>query len=225
MFYQEQLVGRKSRFLTDLIVVTFLQRLEQESTTTSDIRPTKAEYESSWWIHSQLFFLKTCSKSSGYTTSQPVLARERKNEYGDYLVEEEFRLCLEAEERMRLEHEKNIIEEQRFRVNEAKRMKLEEEKLLEISKLKKRRQEFMNSTHVKSILGKLTHTKGNHIDSMPKKTKSTVSWVKINKHRLNANDPSLAELLKKVKPWVEDLLRSVGSRLTLHNTNQSRIKN
>ncbi|GJV46463.1 hypothetical protein Tco_1430999 [Tanacetum coccineum] len=90
-------------------------------------------------------------------------------------------------------------------------MKLEEEKLLEISELKKRWQEFMNSTHVKSILGKLTHTKGNHVDSMPEKTKSTVSWVKINKHRLNANDPSLAELLKKVKPGVEDLSRSACS--------------
>ncbi|GJY61740.1 phospholipase-like protein [Tanacetum coccineum] len=78
---------------------------------------------------------------------------------------EELRLCLEAEERMHLEHEKNIIEEQRFRVNEAKRMKLEEEKRLEISELKtKRRQEFMNSTHVKSILGKLTHTKGNQVN-------------------------------------------------------------
>ncbi|GJZ87689.1 phospholipase-like protein [Tanacetum coccineum] len=43
---------------------------------------------------------------------------------------------------------------------------------------------------------------------MSGKTKANVSWVKINKHRLNINDPSLVELLKKVKPWVEDLSRS-----------------
>ncbi|GJQ92011.1 hypothetical protein Tco_0003150, partial [Tanacetum coccineum] len=138
-----------------------------------------------------------------------VLARERKNEYEllqfkdefsrlgcefmnslNILFEElkELRLCLEAEERMRLEHEKNIIEQPRFMVKEAKRM---------------------------NILGKLTHTKGNHVDIMPGKTKATVSWVKINKHRLNVNDPSLAELLKKVKPWVEDLSRSFHSLDTI----------
>ncbi|GKA78945.1 hypothetical protein Tco_0785482 [Tanacetum coccineum] len=63
----------------------------------------------------------------------------------------------------------------------------------------------MNSTHVKSILGKLTHSKRNHVDIVPGKTNSTVSWVKINKHRQNVNDPSLLDLLKKVKPWFEDL--------------------
>ncbi|GJV46462.1 ribonuclease H-like domain-containing protein [Tanacetum coccineum] len=41
--------------------------------------------------------------------SQPLYTDE--NLSNDYLVEEEFRLCLEAGERMRLEHEKNIIEE------------------------------------------------------------------------------------------------------------------
>nr|GEV50933.1 phospholipase-like protein [Tanacetum cinerariifolium] len=123
-----------------------------------DIRPTKAEYESSWWIRSQaqkwikdevISQLNLCVFK--LETIIQVLARERKNEYrkllqfkdefsrlGHYLVEEELRLCLEAEERMRLEHEKIIIEEQGFRVNEAKRMKLEEGKLLEISDLKKK---------------------------------------------------------------------------------------
>ncbi|GJV69084.1 hypothetical protein Tco_1484593 [Tanacetum coccineum] len=118
----------------------------------------------------------------------------------DFVFEDELRLCLEDEERMRLEHDKNIIEERRFRVEEAKRMRLEEDKLLQIAELKKRRHEFMNSTHVKSILGKLTHSKRNHIDIVPGKTNSTVSWVKINKHRQNVNDPSLLDLLKKVKP-------------------------
>ncbi|GJX45129.1 zinc finger, PHD-type containing protein [Tanacetum coccineum] len=148
MLYQEQLVGRKSRSLTDLIVVTFLQRLEQESTTTSDIRPTKAEYESSWWIRSQLFFRQHVPKA---------LVVEH---HTYYIAEEELRLCLEAEERMRLEHEKNIIEEQRFRVNEAKRMKLEEEKLLEISELKKKAARVYEFNSCEKHIGKVNTYKG-----------------------------------------------------------------
>ncbi|GKD39521.1 hypothetical protein Tco_1259728 [Tanacetum coccineum] len=35
----------------------------KESTTTSDIRPTKAEYESSWWIRGQLFFQQHVPKA------------------------------------------------------------------------------------------------------------------------------------------------------------------
>ncbi|GJW49971.1 RNA-directed DNA polymerase, eukaryota [Tanacetum coccineum] len=241
MLYQEQLVGQKSQSLTDLIVVTFLQRLEQESTTTSDIRPTNVEYESSWRIRSQLFFRQHVPKASvvqhhslyetylakleksrkhghsSFITSSgvltTVLARERKNGYGLLQFKDEFSklgrdfmnsLNILFEElsqplytdenlsnviNMKFDNstanDLNIIEEHRFRVNEAKMMKLEEEKMLEISELKKRR--------------------------MSGKTKATVSWVKINKHRLNVNDPSLAELLKKVKPWVEDLSRSFHS--------------
>ncbi|GJR85914.1 hypothetical protein Tco_0209925 [Tanacetum coccineum] len=64
----------------------------------------------------------------------------------DFVIEDELRLCLEDEERMLLEHEKNIIEEKRFRVEEAKRM---------------------------SILGKLTHSKTNHVDIVPGKTNPT----------------------------------------------------
>ncbi|GKC21487.1 phospholipase-like protein, partial [Tanacetum coccineum] len=93
----------------------------------------------------------------GFVFAFQVLARERNEEYGDFVIEDESRLCLEDEERMRLEEEKNIIAEQRFRVEEAG------------------------------------------------KTNPTVSWVKINKHCQNVNDPSLLDLLKKVKPWVEDL--------------------
>ncbi|GJX00889.1 phospholipase-like protein [Tanacetum coccineum] len=127
----------------------------KESTTTSDIRPTKAEYESSWWIRSQLFFRQHVPKApvvqhhSLYETYLAKLEKSRKRGHLSFITSlgvltesswwiQELRLCLEAEERMRLEHEKNIIEEQRFRVNEAKRMKLEEEKLLEISELKKK---------------------------------------------------------------------------------------
>nr|GEX82736.1 phospholipase-like protein [Tanacetum cinerariifolium] len=82
-------------------------------------------------------------------------------------------LCLEDKEMMRLEQEKNIIEEKRFRVEEAKRMRLKEDKLLQTAELKKRRYEFMNSTHVKSVFGNLTHSKRNYVDIVPGKTNPT----------------------------------------------------
>ncbi|GKC53019.1 hypothetical protein Tco_1075764 [Tanacetum coccineum] len=193
-----------------------LSHLKDESTTTTDIRPTIAEYESSWWIRNHLEKSRKRAHSSFRVSSSvcttdiispkkwlwdevicelnvrvfkletiiQVLARERNEEYGALHFNEEFSneliLCLEDEEMMLLEQEKNIIEEQRFRVEEAKRM---------------------------SVLGKLTHSKRNHVDIVPGKTNQTVSWVKINKHCQNVKDPSLLDLLKKVKPWVEDLLR------------------
>nr|GEX69057.1 reverse transcriptase [Tanacetum cinerariifolium] len=151
--YQEHLVGRKSLSLKDLIFYLFAK----ESTTTTDIGPTIAEYESSWWIRSH------------------VLARERNEEYGvlhfndefsslgrefmdtlnilfqgliqphysnedisnDFIDEDELRLCLEDEEMMLLQQENNIIEEQRFRLEDTNKMRLEEDKLLQIAELKK----------------------------------------------------------------------------------------
>ncbi|GJW03949.1 phospholipase-like protein [Tanacetum coccineum] len=56
----------------------------KESTTTSDIRPTKAEYESSWWIRSQLFFRQHVPKApvvqhhSLYETYLAKLEKSRK---------------------------------------------------------------------------------------------------------------------------------------------------
>ncbi|GJT78233.1 hypothetical protein Tco_1044958 [Tanacetum coccineum] len=230
----------------------------QESRTTTDIRPTRAEYESSWWIHSNAFFSTTRSQASGHRTSHPfsslsfkvgevtqtsVLALERNHKLGrlqfnkdlsrlssdfleslniifqdlidphdldedidnDYLVEEELRLCLE-EERMCSEQEKRIQQEKSFRQEEAKKMRLEEEKKLQIVELNTRKRlEFMNSTHVRNILGKFTPTMRNDVHSVTGKTKPKESWVKIKKYRQNLNDPSLAELLKKVKPWVEHI--------------------
>ncbi|GJZ13173.1 hypothetical protein Tco_0548403 [Tanacetum coccineum] len=159
----------------------------EESRKTTHIRPTLAEYDSSWWIRSQVYFLEhvpkapviqhhslfetylskleesrkrahaSCRVSSSFCTTNistnkkwlkdevisdlnvrvfkletiiQVLARKRNEEYGDYLVEDELRLCLEDEESMCLEQEKNIIEEQRFRMEEANWMRLEEEKIL-----------------------------------------------------------------------------------------------
>nr|GEX82753.1 phospholipase-like protein [Tanacetum cinerariifolium] len=126
----------------------------------------------------------------------------------DYLVEEELRLCLEEEESIRSEQEKIIQQEKSFRLEEAKRMRLEEEKKLQIAEVNKRKRlEFMNSTHVKNILGKFTPTTRNDVHYVVGKTKPKESWVKIKKYRENLNDPSLDELLKRLNHG----LRPIGA--------------
>ncbi|GJW16641.1 hypothetical protein Tco_0024077 [Tanacetum coccineum] len=271
---------------------------DSDSKTNTDIRPTRAEYQSSWWIESNVF-LTSRSQASRNRTSPPfqayiskleklrkrlassfresssvctrdnrlktrrltdrvirelnvrvfkletiiqVLALERNDKLGrlqfnedlsrlrgdfveslnilfqdlvdphdsvedianEYLVDEELKLCLEEEERIRSEQEKRIQQEKRLRLEEEKMLRLEEEKMLQIAEVNKRkRYEFMNSTHVKNILGNFPPIKRNDAHSVTCKAKPKESWVKIKKYRQNVNDPSLAELLKKVKPWVE----------------------
>ncbi|GKD00678.1 hypothetical protein Tco_1170952, partial [Tanacetum coccineum] len=134
----------------------------------------------------------------------------------EYLVDEELKLCLEEEERIRSEQEKRIQQEKRLRLEEEKMLRLEEEKMLQIAEVKKRkRYEFMNSTHVKNILGNFPPIKRNDAHSVTCKAKPKQSWVKIKKYRQNINDPSLAELLNKVKPWVEDVSRLFHSMDTI----------
>nr|GEV48397.1 hypothetical protein [Tanacetum cinerariifolium] len=97
-----------------------------------------------------------------------VLALKQNDKLGDYLVEEELRLCLEKEERMLSEQEKM----KNFSLEEAKRMRLEEEKKLQIAEVNKRKRlEFMNSTHVENILGKFTPTTRNDVHSVTGKIK------------------------------------------------------
>ncbi|GKA49670.1 hypothetical protein Tco_0742743, partial [Tanacetum coccineum] len=185
-----------------------------ESTTTSDIRPTKAEYKSSWWIRSQLFFRQHVPKAPvvqhhslrpkkwikdevisqlnlcvfKLETIIQVLTRERKNEYGLLQFKDEFSILghylVEKELRLCLEAKERMRLEHKKNIIEEQRFRVEEAKRM-----------------------KLEEEKLLKISDIPGKTKATVSWVKINKHRLNVNDPSLAELLKKVKTWVEDLSR------------------
>ncbi|GJZ00214.1 phospholipase-like protein [Tanacetum coccineum] len=95
-----------------------------------------------------------------------------------------------------------VEEELRLCLEAEERMRLEHEKNIieELSFMVKEAKRM-----------KLEEEKLLQISHMPGKSKATVSWVKINKHRLNVNDPSLAELLRKVKPWVEDLSRSFHS--------------
>ncbi|GJV45622.1 putative reverse transcriptase domain-containing protein [Tanacetum coccineum] len=85
----------------------------KESRSTSDLRPTIAEYQSSC-----MFADLIQQHDSDEDISQ------------DYLREEELRLCLEAEEMLHCEHEKLIIEDNRFRLDEANRLRLEEKNML-----------------------------------------------------------------------------------------------
>ncbi|GKC22821.1 hypothetical protein Tco_1024971, partial [Tanacetum coccineum] len=124
----------------------------------------------------------------------------------DYLREEELRLCLEDEEMLHCEHEKLIVEENRFRLDESNRLRLEEANMLQLEEQKKKkRKKFMNSSHCKNILAKLTHAKRNQIGSSSENINSKVSWVKIKKYCQHVNDPCTAKLLKNVKPWFEDI--------------------
>ncbi|GJZ71133.1 phospholipase-like protein [Tanacetum coccineum] len=116
---------------------------------------------------------------SGFVFAFQVLARERNEEYGVLQFNEEFS-SLGHELRLCLEDEERMRLEQEKNIIEEQRFRVEEAKMM---------------------------SKRNHVDIVPGKTNPTVSWVKINKHRQNVNDPSLLDLLKKVKPWVEDLSR------------------
>nr|GEV43642.1 phospholipase-like protein [Tanacetum cinerariifolium] len=108
-----------------------------------------------------------------------VLALERNDKLGEYLIDEELKLCLE-EERIHSEQEKRIQQEKWLRLEEDKMLQLKGEKMLQIADVKKRKHyEFMNSTHVKNILGKFPPIKRNNAHSVTCRAKLKESWVKI----------------------------------------------
>nr|GEU30427.1 phospholipase-like protein [Tanacetum cinerariifolium] len=239
----------------------------QDSKTNTDIRPTRAEYQSSWWIENNVFLTSrsqasrnrtsplfqvylsklekshkrrassfresysVCTRDSRLKTRRltdrvirelsvrvfkletiiQVLALERNDKLGrlqfnddlyrlrgDFVeslnilfqdlvdphdsvedIANELKLCLE-EERIHSEQEKRIQQEKWLRLEEDKMLRLEEDKMLQIAEVKKRkRYEFMNSTHVKNILGKFPPIKRNDAHSVTCRAKLKESWVKI----------------------------------------------
>nr|GEV02463.1 phospholipase-like, aminotransferase-like mobile domain protein [Tanacetum cinerariifolium] len=71
---------------------------------------------------------------------------------------------------LRCEHEKLIVEENRFRLDESNRLRLEEENMLQLEEQKKKkRKEFMNSSHSKNIFAKLAPAKRNQLGSSSEK--------------------------------------------------------
>nr|GEY15523.1 phospholipase-like protein [Tanacetum cinerariifolium] len=96
--------------------------------------------------------------------------------------------------------DEDIANEKSFRVEEAKKIRLEEEKMLQIVEVNKRKcLEFMNSTHVKNTLAKLTTSKRNDVHSFTGKTKPEESWVKIKNYCKNVNGQLQCKL-----PWSDD---------------------
>ncbi|GJV76538.1 phospholipase-like protein [Tanacetum coccineum] len=173
----------------------------KESRSTSDLRPTIAEYQSSWWIDNIVYFqdhiLRAPSIKEHHSLFETYLAklekarkREKKRSLhmkemidnlscsllmhlDDYLREEELRLFLVDEEKLRCEHEKLITEENRCRLDEIKGLRLEKENMLQLEEQKKnKRKEFMNSSHGKNILAKLAPAKKNRLGSSSGKINS-----------------------------------------------------
>ncbi|GJZ29504.1 phospholipase-like protein [Tanacetum coccineum] len=122
----------------------------KDSKTNTDIRPTRAEYQSSWWIESnvlalerndKLGFNKDLSRLRGdFVESLNILFQGLVDPHdsvediaNEYLVDEELKLCLEEEERIRSELEKRIQQEKRLRLEEDKMLRLVEEKMLQIT--------------------------------------------------------------------------------------------
>nr|GEV99961.1 phospholipase-like protein [Tanacetum cinerariifolium] len=136
----------------------------KESRLTLDLRPTIAEYQSSWWIDNNIYFQEHVPRAQpikeNHSLSETYLAKLKKarkcrktgfmvlsieeqhdsNEdiSQDYLREEELRLCLEDEEMLRCEHEKLIVEENRFRLDEANMLRLEEKNMLQLEEQNKK---------------------------------------------------------------------------------------
>nr|GEY51403.1 phospholipase-like protein [Tanacetum cinerariifolium] len=117
----------------------------EESRSTSNIRPTIVEYQSSWWIDNNLYFQEFVPRAPPikehhglFETYLSKLEKARKRGKTCFMVssigglsrEKELRLCLEGEEKMRCEHQKLIVEENRIRLDESKRLRLEEENML-----------------------------------------------------------------------------------------------
>nr|GEX80485.1 phospholipase-like protein [Tanacetum cinerariifolium] len=197
----------------------------KESRPTSELRPTIAEYQSSWWIDNNLYFQEFVHRAppikEHHGLFETYLSKLEKackcgetgfmvssirgtTDNSDYLQEEELRLCLEVEEKMRCEHQQLIVEENRIRLDEAKRLRFEKENMLQLEQQKKnKRKEFMKLNHCKKVLSKLTLAKRIHLCSYSEKIQPKVSWVKIKKYRQQVYDPCIAEFLKSVKPWVE----------------------
>ncbi|GKD49573.1 hypothetical protein Tco_1278549 [Tanacetum coccineum] len=200
---------------------------------TSDLRPTIAEYQSSWWIDNRVYFqeyvprappireqhslfetylskLKKARKggnigfmvsSIGGTSDNSVLAHERNDRRAKLQFTDAFS-CMTSD----LCDSLNIIFADLIQQHNSDEdiAQLEEQK-------KKKRKEFMNSSHGNTILAKLAHAKRNQLGSSSEKINSKVSCVKIKKYCQRVNDPCTAKLLQNVKPWVKDISRVLHS--------------
>ncbi|GJY97470.1 hypothetical protein Tco_0514380 [Tanacetum coccineum] len=146
------------------------------------------------------------STSSGSACS--VLDTE-EDAVEEYLLEEQFRMKLEAEEILLFKEEQKLEEESRLRLEEEAKMMREEEKMFEEETInkkeyKKRELAIMNSDHMKQAMARVVPSKRSHCSGV-----TSSSWLKVYnklKHKPVGRcviNQDMTEYLKYVKPWFE----------------------
>ncbi|GJW05050.1 phospholipase-like protein [Tanacetum coccineum] len=172
----------------------------QESRSTSDLRPTIAEYQSSWWIDNNVYFQEHVPRAppikehhSLFETYLAKLEKARKRGKTGFMVSSIGGTSDNSVKKKWLND--LVIMELNYRVF----------KLETIIQDYLRKEELRLCLEDEEMLR--SPAKRNKLGSSSEKINSKVSWVKIKKDRQHVNDPCTAKLLKNVKPWVEDISR------------------
>nr|GEU92790.1 phospholipase-like protein [Tanacetum cinerariifolium] len=124
---------------------------------------------------------------------------------------DEFRMNLEEEEMLLFKEEQILEEESRPRLEEEAKMMREDENILEEEKFlkkdyKKRELVLMNSDHMKHYMVRVVPKKRSHCTGV-----TSSSWLKVSSKFKEKSlgrcviNQDMAEFLKNVKPWSEDL--------------------
>ncbi|GJZ53016.1 phospholipase-like protein [Tanacetum coccineum] len=190
---------------------------EKESRSTSDLRPTIAEYQSSWWIDNNLYFQEFVPRAppikehhglfetylskleKARNVGKQVLSHERSVRQAKLKFSDEFSsmtsdLCDSLNSMFA-----DLIESADPDEDIGQDYLREEELRLCLEGEEKMR----------------SHAKRIQLCSSSEKIHPKVSWVKIKKYRQQVYDPCTAEFLKTVKPWVEDTSRVLQSMDTV----------
>ncbi|GKD07999.1 hypothetical protein Tco_1187684 [Tanacetum coccineum] len=143
---------------------------------------------------------------SGFVFAFQVLANERNDRHAKLQFNDEFSsMTSDLRESLNSifvdlikqhDSDEDIAEDNRFRLEEANRLRLEEENMLQLAEQKKKkRKEFMNSSHANNILAKLAPAKRNQVElllqkGMPlfyangERYTATTPWSEVDQERL-----------------------------------------
>ncbi|PWA70593.1 phospholipase-like protein [Artemisia annua] len=129
----------------------------------------------------------------------------------EYIVQEELRLRLEEKERVMLKEQKIMEEQKRLRLETEKMLNLEEEKRLrlETEKMLQNKNDYNKKAREWIAHTKMIQGSGDVSAHYSGKTNRMTD----NKRPLNV--PDMTELLKNVKPWVEQKIMEEQKRLRL----------
>nr|GEU87722.1 phospholipase-like protein [Tanacetum cinerariifolium] len=137
----------------------------------------------------------------------------------EYIVQEELRLRIEEKERVRLK-EKNMMEEDnRVRLETEKMLRLEEDKRMQNEKdYTKREEALMNSDQMKKAKERIAPAKYSQVsgDALLYYWGKIYRMAKKKKPCYGLNEPDMMELIKDVRPWVEDLSRRYSDMNTVY---------